>query len=92
MVRERNRSSIPSLHSKTTLTLTLPLVASFILFSTPGSGNNMITVFAESRVNAERTLRALNHLVSAEGFVWIAPLFVWCHQWSVVLTKISLNH
>lgn len=38
-------------------------VASFILFSAPGSGNNMITVFAESRVNAERTLRALNHLV-----------------------------
>ncbi|KAH8549664.1 hypothetical protein BGW37DRAFT_459270 [Umbelopsis sp. PMI_123] len=36
--------------------------ASFILFPTPGSGNNMITVFAESRVNAERTLRALNHL------------------------------
>ncbi|KAI9284365.1 hypothetical protein BC943DRAFT_381309 [Umbelopsis sp. AD052] len=36
--------------------------ASFIIFSTPGSGNNMITVFAESRVNAERTLRALNHL------------------------------
>lgn len=36
--------------------------ASYILFSAPGSGNNMITVFAESRVNAERTLRALNHL------------------------------
>lgn len=36
--------------------------ASFILFSTPGSASNMITVFAESRVNAERTLRALNHL------------------------------
>src|SRR6202045_1545964 len=40
-----------------------PIVASFIQFSAPGSASNMMTVFAESRVNAERTLRALNHLV-----------------------------
>ncbi|KAI8881321.1 hypothetical protein K501DRAFT_334771 [Backusella circina FSU 941] len=37
---------------------------SFILFPKLGSGDNKVTVYAENRVNAERTLRALNFQAS----------------------------
>ncbi|KAI9498114.1 hypothetical protein BDB00DRAFT_801188 [Zychaea mexicana] len=35
---------------------------SFIAFPALGSGSNTVTVYAENRINAERTLRSLNHL------------------------------
>ncbi|KAI8149708.1 hypothetical protein BJV82DRAFT_504932, partial [Fennellomyces sp. T-0311] len=35
---------------------------SFIAFPALGSGSNTVTAYAENRINAERTLRSLNHL------------------------------
>ncbi|CDS11242.1 hypothetical protein LRAMOSA03505 [Lichtheimia ramosa] len=36
---------------------------SFIAFPALGSGSNTITVYAENRINVERTLRSLNYLI-----------------------------
>lgn len=36
---------------------------SFIAFPKMGSDSNLVTVYAENRVNAERTLRSLHYLV-----------------------------
>lgn len=38
-------------------------IGSFIAFPALGSGSNTITVYAENRINVERTLRSLNYLV-----------------------------
>ncbi|KAI9319971.1 hypothetical protein BX666DRAFT_2025001 [Dichotomocladium elegans] len=36
---------------------------SFVAFPALGSGSNTVTVYAENRINAERTLRSLNYLI-----------------------------
>ncbi|RUP12500.1 hypothetical protein BC936DRAFT_139809, partial [Jimgerdemannia flammicorona] len=48
---------------------------SFLQFPPLGSGHNMVTVFAENRVNAERTLRSLNLLACHfyEAYFYIQP-------------------
>lgn len=39
------------------------VLGSYIAFPPMGSGGSVVTVYAENRVNAERTLRSLNFLV-----------------------------
>jgi hypothetical protein len=51
-------------------------LGSFIALPAIGSGNNTITVYAENRVNVERTLRSLNYLVCMNNNSAIASLLI----------------
>lgn len=53
------------LHRRNDLRKVMRDNGSFVAFPKMGSGGNLVTVYAESRVNAERTLRSLHFLVSA---------------------------
>jgi hypothetical protein len=53
-----------SLHCRNDLRKMMRDNGSFIEFPKMGSGSNRVKVFAESRVNAERTLRSLHFLVN----------------------------
>ncbi|KAG2224282.1 hypothetical protein INT45_012850 [Circinella minor] len=50
------------LHQQDQLRRILGDNGSFVSFPALGSGSNTVTVYAENRINAERTLRSLNHL------------------------------
>ncbi|KAI8363815.1 hypothetical protein EDC96DRAFT_212166 [Choanephora cucurbitarum] len=50
------------LHRRNDLRKVMRDNGSFLLFPKMGSGSNIVTVYAESRVNAERTLRSLHFL------------------------------
>ncbi|KAI9279008.1 hypothetical protein BDA99DRAFT_493747 [Phascolomyces articulosus] len=50
------------LHQQEELRKILGDNGSFVAFPALGSGSNTLTVYAENRINAERTLRSLNHL------------------------------
>jgi hypothetical protein len=52
------------LHRRNDLRKVMRDNGSFVSFPKMGSGGNLVTVYAESRVNAERTLRSLHFLVS----------------------------
>lgn len=51
------------LHRRNDLVKVMRDNGSFVSFPKMGSRNNLVTVYAESRVNAERTLRSLHFLV-----------------------------
>lgn len=51
------------LHRRTDLVKVMRDNGSFLSFPKMGSRQNIVTVYAESRVNAERTLRSLHFLV-----------------------------
>jgi hypothetical protein len=40
-----------------------PFIGSFFSFPALGSGSNSVSVYAENRINVERSIRLLNHLV-----------------------------
>lgn len=52
------------LHRRNDLVKVMRDNGSFVSFPKMGSRSNLVTVYAESRVNAERTLRSLHFLVS----------------------------
>lgn len=58
------------------VTLTTFAIGSFIAFPALGSGSNTITVYAENRINVERTLRSLNYLVRMMSLFSITRLII----------------
>lgn len=65
--------------------LTCLQLGSFIAFPPIGSGSGTVTVYAENRVNAERTLRSLNFLVCST--------LTQCTLWHIAhLIHIDLQH
>lgn len=76
------------------LTSSFIQLGSFIAFPPIGSGSGTVTVYAENRVNAERTLRSLNFLVGSTHKVYhVIHLTLFYidlqHLWSMLLFQQS---